>query len=153
MGYKWTVLVGRERGTKSTMATTVPTKGESHGFAVDKMREFIRENGDQQGAIIVKTDQESSVKYAVRGLAESREEGKTIPEESPVGSSQSNGVVERAVQEIDGRFRAIYLGLQDRIGIRCQRKNSGFHTRLCCVSLESDAGRGRRQSSLPKDQG
>ena len=56
------------------------------------------------------------MKYVVQGVIDSREQGKTIQEESPVGICQSNGVVERAVQEIEGRIRAIYLGLQDRVG-------------------------------------
>ena len=46
---------------------------------------------------------------------ESREDGKTIPEESPVKSSGSNGIVEKGVQEIEGQIRAIFLGFQDRM--------------------------------------
>ena len=37
-------------------------------------------------------------------------------EESPVQSSGSNGVVERAVQEVEGEARALYLGFQERLG-------------------------------------
>ena len=47
---------------------------------------------------------------------ENREEGRTVVEESPVKSSGSNGVVERAVQEIEGQIRALFIGLQDRLG-------------------------------------
>ena len=36
-----------------------------------------------------------------------REEGRTVVEESPVASSGSNGVVERAVQGLVGQIRAI----------------------------------------------
>ena len=32
LGYRWTVLVGRERGTKCWMATVVPTKGGGSKF-------------------------------------------------------------------------------------------------------------------------
>ena len=56
-----------------------------------------------------------SIEYLVKGIVESRGEGKTIVEESPVQSHASNGVVERAVQEIEGGIRAVYLGLEDRI--------------------------------------
>jgi hypothetical protein len=41
---------------------------------------------------------------------------KTIVEESPVGSKGSNGVAERAVQEIEGQLRVMKLALEDRIG-------------------------------------
>ena len=37
-------------------------------------------------------------------------------EESPKKSSDSNGVVERGVQEIENEVRSLYLNLQDRIG-------------------------------------
>eukprot|EP00973_Karenia_brevis_P025257 3483677-Karenia_brevis.AAC.1 len=46
VGYRWTVLVGRERKSKMIMATTVPHKGGRGGFALDKCLEFIDETGD-----------------------------------------------------------------------------------------------------------
>ena len=44
--------------------------------------------------------------------------GKTIVENAPVGSKGSNGVIERAVQEIEGEIRAIFIGLQERLGLK-----------------------------------
>ena len=116
LGFKWTVLVGKERGSRSWMAATVPVKGSSGKFAVDKCLEFIEENGDRDGDILVKTDQEPSIQYLIKDLIESRAEGKTVPEESPVRSSGSNGIVERGVSEVEGEIRALFLGLQDRLG-------------------------------------
>ena len=46
---------------------------------------------------------------------ETRTEGKTLLEESPVESHQSNGGAERGVQEIEGQIRAIFISLQDRL--------------------------------------
>ena len=47
LGFKWTVLVGRERQSKSWMAEAVPTKGVGSGrFIVDRCLDFLRENGD-----------------------------------------------------------------------------------------------------------
>jgi len=115
--FKWTVLVGNERGTGSCMASAVPMKGFTTGqFTVDKCLEFIEENGDRERDILVKTDQEPSIEYVVRDLVKERAEGRTIIEESPKGSSGSNGVVEREVQVIAGRIRAIFLGFQKRLG-------------------------------------
>ena len=117
LGFKWTVLVGRERSSKSVMATALATKGLGTGkFAVDKCLDFIEENGDGNKDVIVKTDQESSAKYLIKDIVSERSEGKTMIEESPVRSSGSNGIVERAVQEIEGRIRSLFLGLQDRLG-------------------------------------
>jgi hypothetical protein len=115
-GFKWTVLVGKERGSKSWMATTVPVKGASGKFGIDKCLDFIEENGDREGDIIVKTDQEPAIQFLIKELIESREEGKTVPEESPVKSSGSNGVVEKGVGDVEGEVRAMFLGFQERLG-------------------------------------
>ena len=109
LGYKWTVLAGRERINKSWVATTVPMKGGSGRFAVDKVLEFIKENGDASRDIIVKSDQEPSMKYLVKDLLEQRSEGRTVVEESPKKSSGSNGVVERGVLKIENQIRAIFV--------------------------------------------
>ena len=71
----------------------MPQKGASGRFAADKCLEFIQENGDEDNTIIIKTDQEPSIQYLVKDVVEMRKEGKTVQEESPVGSSGSNGVV------------------------------------------------------------
>ena len=43
-------------------------------------------------------------------------QGRAIQEASPVGSSGSNGVIER-VQAIEGQVRSIKLALESRIGV------------------------------------
>ena len=117
-GFRWTVLVGKERSTKAWMASAVPVKGSSGKFGTDKCLEFMEENGDKDSNIIVKTDQEPSIECLVKDIIESREEGKTIHEESPVKSSGSNGIVERGVQEVEGQIRALFLALQDRVKMK-----------------------------------
>ena len=114
-GNKLTILVGKERKSKAWMAAVVPEKGARGRYATDKCLEFIAENGDAQGNIIVKTDQENPIKALIQSIIENRPEGKTIPEESPKSSggqfqsSGSNGIVERGVQDKEGKIRAIYL--------------------------------------------
>ena len=59
----------------------------------------------------------------VKGIVELRPLGKTVVEEAqkkwgPTGSSGQNGSVERGVQEMEGRIRAIYLGLEERLGFK-----------------------------------
>ena len=45
LGFKWTILVGKERGTKGWMAAAVPQKGISTGrYTTDKCLELIEEN-------------------------------------------------------------------------------------------------------------
>jgi hypothetical protein len=44
--------------------------------------------------------------------------GKFIVEHSPVGASQSNGVVERATQAVQGQLRSIKLAFESRCGVK-----------------------------------
>eukprot|EP00973_Karenia_brevis_P048339 6709159-Karenia_brevis.AAC.1 len=55
------------------------------------------------------------MKLLVRSIQEERHESKTVVEEVPKGSKGSNGVVERAVQEIEGRTRSLLLSLEERL--------------------------------------
>ena len=117
-GFKWIVLVGKEKMSKSFFATAVPQKGASGKFASDKCIEFMDENGDAGSKVIVKTDQEPSIEYLKKDIIQDRPEGRTILENSPVKSSGSNGVVERGVQEIEGQIRILLLGFESRLGRR-----------------------------------
>ena len=98
------------------MTTAVPNKEGGSKFLVDKAMEFIGENEDSGVKIIVKTDQEPCVKCVITNLVEERVEGGTIIEECPVKSSGSNGIVEKGVQDVEGRIRSLFLGLEERIG-------------------------------------
>ena len=69
------------------MMRAVPTKGTTGRFEVDKILEMMDEVGDGNTTVIVKTDQENAIEYVMKKLVEAREEGRTVMEESPVGSS------------------------------------------------------------------
>jgi hypothetical protein len=116
LGYKLTVLVGRERVTGASFATAVPTKGSTGRFTIKKMLEFVEELGDGSQQIVVKTDQEPSIEAVVGELVKEREEGRTIVEESPKQSSGSNGIVERCVQGTEVHLRVILLEFESRVG-------------------------------------
>lgn len=94
----------------------MPTTGSSGQFALDKILEAIDEVGEAKQTIIIKTDQEPSIKALMEDVVAEREEGRTIVEESPVGSSGSNGVVERAVQGLEGQIRVVLLALEEKVG-------------------------------------
>ena len=117
-GFKLTVLVGREHGTGMTMGTVVPAKGSSGRFAAEKIIEFMEECGDGAMDVIVKSDQEPAIGVLIKDLVEIRgdtQARRTIVEESPVGSSGSNGKVERAAQGIEGQIRVMKLALEGRL--------------------------------------
>ena len=118
LGFKLVVLSGREKVTGMYFAAAaVPTKGSLGRFAVDKAVDYIRELGDQEGRILVKTDQEPAIKTWANDLIAARPEGRTIAEESPVQSSGSNGRAERAVQALEGQIRILLLSLENRLGV------------------------------------
>ena len=66
--------------------------------------------------MIVKSDQEPSMQFLVKDIIESRPEGQTVSEESPVKSSGSNGIVERGIQALEGHLRLLLLALERRLG-------------------------------------
>ena len=119
LDHRITILVGRERVTGMTMASTIPSKGSKGKFAADKVIEYFWDCGNGNGDVILKSDQEPAIKCLIKDLVLERgdEPGcRTMVEESPVGSKGSNGLAEKAVQEIEGQVRAIKLALEGRIG-------------------------------------
>jgi hypothetical protein len=94
----------------------VPSKG-SEQYVVDRVVSYLAEVGCLYGDVIAKSDQESSLKSLVeavgklKGLSGS---GKWIVEHSPVGASQSNGVIERGIQSVQGQLRVVRLALEKR---------------------------------------
>jgi hypothetical protein len=121
-GFKLTILVGRERVGGMCMATVVPTKGTNGCFELHKILEFIRQCGDEATDITIKTDQEPAIKFVVEEIVKARQKDRTHLEESPVGSSGSNGVVERKVQGIEGQLRTMLSALEGRLGVGIDAK-------------------------------
>ena len=66
--------------------------------------------------MIVKTDQEPAIIAVRDNLAKLREGARTVPEESPVKSSGSNGIVERAIQAVESQLRTMKMALEKRWG-------------------------------------
>eukprot|EP00973_Karenia_brevis_P010446 1418920-Karenia_brevis.AAC.1 len=55
------------------------------------------------------------MKLLVRCIQEERPDNKTAVEEVPKGSKGSDGIVERAVHEMEGRIRSSLLSLEERL--------------------------------------
>eukprot|EP00973_Karenia_brevis_P002522 345118-Karenia_brevis.AAC.1 len=56
------------------------------------------------------------MRLLIKSIQEEKNEAKTVVEEAPRKVKGSNGVVERAVQEIEGIIRAILLSMEERLG-------------------------------------
>ena len=117
-GAKVTVLVGRERVTGMTMASVVPVKGTSGQFAAMKVLDFIKECGASEAEIILKSDQEPAIEALMKDVVKARGVAITVIEKSPVGSSGSNGVVERAVQSVEGMIRTLRSACEERLKVK-----------------------------------
>ena len=72
--------------------------------------------------VILKTEQENPIKTLAARVKVNREsETQTIPELSPKGDSQSNGLAEKGIQEVGGQLRVMKLALE---GIPIRRSPS-----------------------------
>ena len=102
-----TVIVAKDRDSKMVMASVVPVKGSSHLFPARRVRAFLNELGYEDLDVTLKSDQEPAIKDLVNEVSKLRTTAKTMKEESPGGSSASNGVIERGNQTIEGHIRVI----------------------------------------------
>jgi hypothetical protein len=132
-----TILVIRERATRMTMASAVPSKSTGT-FIAKRGVAFMKEVGSQFGTVILKSDQEPAIKAVVDEMCKVRAadgEVKTevvqisvirnmttrsVVEASPVGSSGSNGVVERAVQSVEQQMRVMRNALEKRCDVQIE---------------------------------
>ena len=120
------ILVAKEYESKSVMASVVPVKGSSQEFPARRIVAFIRELGLEGQDIVLRSDQEPAIQDLLREVGKKRLPAKTFFENSPVGSSASNGIVERGVQTVQGQIRV----LRDALGMRLQTEIMSSHNIL-----------------------
>ena len=133
------ILVFKEKKSKAIFAHIVDQKGVGDGHLVERVVKDIDSMG--YGRITVKSDQEPAIKDLTRELREQRWEDmhgltaavksmrsaetlvdltnvETIVEHSPVDSSQSNGFIERAIQDLQGQIRSVKPAIEEMIGMK-----------------------------------
>jgi len=109
-----TVLAMRERDSRMSLFTVVPRKGATGEYAARRAAGFCKELGFIASPIIIRSDQEPAIKSLVEDIARWRAPAQTVIEMSPVGSSQSNGVIERAIQSFEGLLRTMKSSLEHK---------------------------------------
>ena len=119
------VLVGGMRGEKMTMSSVHPTKTTGE-FIANRVLAFIMERGCEMADVTAKTDQEPVIMTMVQNLA--RERAKKGPMRmvgnSQKYSSQSNGIVERAVQSVEAQMRVIRSAIEEKMKVKISGKHA-----------------------------
>jgi len=106
------LLVGRENKSGHIFSHLVQCKGIQDNRVVHKVMRSISDTGNT--TIALKTDGEPAIVQLQEKIVNEREQP-TIPKNPPAYDPQSNGVAERAVQEVKCQLRATKLGLEARI--------------------------------------
>ena len=107
------VMVMKESSTGYISCHMVKQKGIGDGWIVKRLVQDIETIGI--GDMIMKGDQEASITAVIEAVKKERKDHRTITEQAPVGSSASNGKVERAIQEVEGQLRTMKSALMDRL--------------------------------------
>ena len=109
-----TVLVMIETMCRSVWAYACSAKGGSEEWLVNQIVEDMDTIGLAEERIIVKTDQEPSMTDMQKSIAKERAKHGTALENSRVGDSNSNGKVERAIQDFEGLARTLRSDLESK---------------------------------------
>ena len=119
-------LVVRELLTKMVMAAAAPRKSTGT-YIAKRVVAFLAEVGCMHNDIVVKSDQEPAICSIINEVGRLRAAaggGRFIVENSPVGSSASNGMVERAIQSVQGQVRVMKLALERRLGFEIPHRHA-----------------------------
>ena len=92
---------------------------------VSQICEDLETVGMKSERIIVKSDQEPAVADVAREVAKIRSaEHGTAIDNSSVGDSNSNGTIERTIQDVEGMCRTLRLALLQRIKTNVKMKST-----------------------------
>ena len=111
-----TILVLVESMCRSVWTYAVESKGASEMWLESQILEDFDTIGLTNEKLIIKADQEASITEVQKMLVKSRAGHGTALEQSRVGDSNSNGRVERAVQDVKGLVRTHRAALEEKLG-------------------------------------
>ena len=115
-------LVIRDHSSKWTRCVVVPRKG-SHPWVIDETVRTLKQIGHRK--FIFKSDNEPAILDLKEEVTKQlRLDGfEIIPEHPPVGESQANGVVERAVQSCSGMIRVHKAMVEEKYGLALESEH------------------------------
>ena len=114
---KLKMLVIRDSKSRVCAAIPVPRKGaDSKDWNLRESLRFLEFLGYSN--IVLKSDQEPALSSLIRMIRTHRgDQTQTMQENSPVGDSRSNGLVERTIQSVQGQIRTMRSALESRLGV------------------------------------
>ena len=107
------VLVAYDELKEAMWALQVDKKG-AESEVVKWCCDTLEDSGDAGSSVSIKTDQEPAIVNLRRAIAANRV-GDTVPLNSPVRSSKSNGRVENAVKRFQGHLRVLKHSFEGKI--------------------------------------
>ena len=116
-----TVLVSEDLATGGIRARLVSEKGNGDPWIAGKIKDDIEEFGYGGAPVRIKSDQEPVIVDVQRAVVAKRDNALSIPVNSPVGDSQSNGRVENEIKKVRNMVKTILSSLESRWGIRVAR--------------------------------
>ena len=100
-----------------TWAMLVPRRGTEFPWIAKRAAKFVDQRGHNR--VTLRCDDEPAIEALAREIEQARQEGsQTVPERPPVGESQSNGIIERAMELVASQARTLKAALEHRIGTR-----------------------------------
>ena len=106
------MIVGRDRNSQTTFCHTCLCKGAGDDWIVKKMCEEIDNMGHTE--VVIKTDGEPAL-VAVMEAVRAKRLHPTRLEHPPAYDPQSNGAIEKAVDDAMGQTRAVKIALEQRL--------------------------------------
>ncbi len=110
-----TTMVMLETLCHSVWAYAVESKGASETWTTEQILEDMETVGITNERIIMKADQEPSIIDVQRSVAKARSGYGTALENSKVGDSNSNGKIERCIQDFKGLVRTLRSDVESKI--------------------------------------
>ena len=111
-----TTMVAKDRRSKCVFPVPVPQKGvDPEEYSTRQLLRVLDYLGYSE--VILKCDQESALGKVIGNVKMHRGPGtQTGVENSPVGDSKSNGLVERANRTVEGQIRTMVSCLEHKLG-------------------------------------
>ena len=113
-----TVMLMVESLFRSMWAYTVQRKGATDEWLAEQITDDFETIGLAGERLIIKANQETAITDVQRAVAAARSKFGTAIEQARVGDSNSNGRVERAIQDFKGLTRTLRSALEAKIGIK-----------------------------------